>query len=271
MNNLIILKLGGSIITDKGSADLIVRTEVLDAAARAIADLRVAHPDVHIIVIHGAGGPAHHLAHEYGLRGGTGVEPRKLHGALISQHANNRLNAHVMTALTNGALPATALHTASIITMTDGTVSTCDTDRIQTALAQNLIPVLYGDMVLDTTRGMSVCSGDAIAPYLAQHLGATQLFYATDVAGIFAQDPHIHPDAPHFSHISVHEALTGATLSTSHNTDVTGGLRGKVEAFAHLFDMTNLESVIIFDGSTCTNWNAALTDPSSITHTKVTA
>jgi isopentenyl phosphate kinase len=66
MSDRVILKLGGSVITDKGG-DCTVNRERLDALASAIADAKTGG----IVIVHGAGSCGHPEAKRYHLDTGA--------------------------------------------------------------------------------------------------------------------------------------------------------------------------------------------------------
>ncbi len=60
----------------------------------------------------------------------------------------------------------------------------------------------------------------------------------------------------------------GIVLSDSHNTDVTGGLRGKLEACQNLFHTKALQSIEIFDGRNAAHYRDVL-NQSPFRHTSI--
>jgi isopentenyl phosphate kinase len=104
-------------------------------------------------------------------------------------------------------------------------------------------------MVFDEKLDMSICSGDAIAPYLAKKLGAEKIFFASDIDGIFDQDPHLQKDAKLIEKINLNKIKNNnkIKLTDSHNVDVTGGLSGKIKNI-DLKHNISLKSVEIFNG-----------------------
>ena len=246
--NLFILKLGGSVVTRKNKETLSVRRALLATIARELKKFRE-HSDHDIILIHGAGAIGHRLAHEYGLRTGTGKDARKWHGAILSRLANQTLNARVAKTLIEEGVPVTPVHTSSVTGNRNGKLSRCFLAPIVHALRSGCVPLLYGDMVFDDALGMSICSGDTIAARLAARMGAQKVFFATDVDGIFTKDPHKYRDATLVKKIRLRELLHGENirLASSHNIDVTGGIRGKIGAFENL-NARHLEEIVIFNG-----------------------
>ena len=249
MKPFYILKLGGSIVTEKDSTEQTLRTELLYNIFTRLAELRSAH-EYNLVLITGAGGNIHHLAHTYSLRDGTGTNLEKVQGALHTRRAVSELASSLAAVAASCNLPVTPLQTSALITAKNRRIVGCNTDALEAALIGNTIPLLGGDMVYDAALGMSICSGDAIAAELASLFPVTHLFFATDVDGVFDVDPKTNTDARLIENVSLSEEGTPYTLTGSTQThDTTGGLHGKVESFRKLFSQTQeLESIHIFNG-----------------------
>ena len=248
MKPLYILKIGGSVATYKDKPGTSVRTELLKKIARAIKKAQ-AQKDFDLILIHGAGAAGHQLAKKFALKSGTKGDKKKLAGSLITCLTNQKLDNAVAEILAASRLMIFPVHTASTIIQKNGKIADCNLKIVREALASNCIPILYGEMVFDPIMGMSICSGDAIAPYLAKKLGAQKIFFASDIDGVFDKDPHIHKDARLLEKISLKEIWKNEkiNLSGSHNVDVTGGLWGKIKNL-DLKHSPSLQSVEIFNG-----------------------
>ncbi|MFA6047781.1 MAG: isopentenyl phosphate kinase [Parcubacteria group bacterium] len=244
MKPLYILKIGGSVATYKNKPGISVRNSLLKKIGQSIKKSQE-KGNFDLILIHGAGAAGHQLAKKYSLQEGIGVNPKKWYGALISRLANNKLNTAIAETFTKIGLRIAPVHTASAIIQKNKKISRCSLKMIQEALRQNCIPILYGEMVFDTKLGMSICSGDAIAPYLAKKLEAKKIMFASDIDGIFTQDPHIYKDAELIEKINLKEINQKAKVSHSHNVDVTGGLLGKINKIEF---SDNLQSIEIFNG-----------------------
>lgn len=246
MKPLYILKIGGSVATYKNHQPLRVRRALLRDIAIEIKKART-EGDFRLVLIHGSGAAGHHLAKQYALHEGTFNDPRKIQAALDSQTANQRLDHIIAEIFISQGLPITPSHTASLVVQKNKKVSHFDTNTLRVALENDYIPLLYGEMVFDTTLGMSVCSGDTLAAFIAKEYHAQKIFFASDIDGIFTKDPHLFPDATLIESLSLDKAEKQSMISTSHNTDVTGGLLGKIRELAILAD-THIETIEIFNG-----------------------
>jgi isopentenyl phosphate kinase len=272
MKNILIIKIGGSIITDKSSHELIVHRALLHNIAKELHRYLLKKPRTELIIIHGAGGPGHHIAHQYDLANGTLHDPVKIRAVCDTRLVNQKLNTEICEILLQNDIPVIPAHTGTLITQENKEIVSCNLSIIRSILDSNCVPVLYGEMVHDATLEYSVCSGDTSAAYLAQHLPVEKIFFATDVDGIFDRDPHKFSDAQLISSISLHEIYNDASLSIerSHNTDVTGGLRGKLTAFRSFIDRSHtLREIVIFNGTDPKKYHAVLTGATTIS-TRIT-
>lgn len=269
MKKLFILKIGGSVATYKDNIENTVRKDLLQEVFAVLAGV-YAKSDFGLIIVHGAGGHVHHLAHEYKLKGGTKGDTKKEAGAIHTQETVEQLHREIMKIGTASTLPLQSFLTHDVITQDNQKINSCDTQDIQEALSNNQIPVLYGDMVNDTTLGMSICSGDAVTSHLSTLLPVSHILFATDVDGIYTADPHTNPDAAVVESLALHNIENVVELTESHNKDTTGGLRGKIQACSTLFETSaSLTEIHIFNGLHSKNYTNAFEDKSFV-HTKIT-
>lgn len=242
---ILIVKLGGSIVTQKHlDRPTIRRTHV----RRIAAVLKKSYdPKKHaLILIHGAGSFGHLHAHTHKLAEGTRNHPEKTFRAVENQSLDARLNAELTTLFIEAGLPVVGLPTRTLAINTNGSLSSLETASIKAALSVGAIPLLHGDMVFDTAWGLSVCSGDVLAPKLAEVFSTTTVFFASDVDGIYTKDPHRYADALLIQKTTL-EAIGSGTIEMggSHNVDVTGGLSKKFSLFQK---NTVLKNIYLFNG-----------------------
>lgn len=242
---VLIVKLGGSIVTQKHlDRPTIRRTHVRRIAAVLKRDY---DPKKHaLILIHGAGSFGHLHAHTHKLAEGTRNHPEKTFRAVENQSLDARLNSELTTLFIEAGLPVVGLPTRTLAINTNGGLSSLETDSVKAALSVAAIPLLHGDMVFDTTWGLSVCSGDVLAPKLAEVFSTTAIFFASDVDGIYTKDPHKHTNAVLIRKTTLEEMASGTIqMSESHNVDVTGGLSKKFSLFQK---NSSLKNIYLFNG-----------------------
>jgi isopentenyl phosphate kinase len=92
-----------------------------------------------------------------------------------------------------------------------------------------LLPVLYGDTVLDEKLGFTVLSGDQLVSALATKFNAQRIIVGVDVDGLFDADPKIEGKARKFAHLTLDELKQlQEHVGKSTACDVTGGMFGKI-------------------------------------------
>jgi|SRR3989344_1790455 len=224
--SLIVIKLGGSVVTHKDSPTPKPRIKIIKSLAKEI--LSISKRGYKIILIHGGGSYGHNLAKKYNLIQGL-KEKKSYEGFIKTVQSMNKLNSIIIDLLEKVVLPAVSLPPHSFITQTNGKLNDFDTSVIRNILELGIIPVLYGDPVIDTKIGCSILSGDSIATYLAKKLNAKKVIFLTDVDGIFDSNPKINKNAELIPLVNNQNITNVLKNLTSHNNfDVSGEMKGKI-------------------------------------------
>lgn len=247
---VIVLKIGGSVITQKHREGTFIRRTLLARIAAEVRATLEENPDIRPIIIHGAGAGGHQLAKKYHLTENLGNDPGRWHGAFLTRQANQLLNLEIFKIFSRANLRVVPIHTASIITQRQKQIASCSFESINQALAHHCIPLLYGELVFDETLGMSILSGDTSAFILAEKYQAERILFASDIDGIFNKDPHTNKDAKRIQATTLRELLENknVSLSGSHSVDVTGGLANKIAELAKNKLPKSLRHVSVFNG-----------------------
>ena len=104
MKDMIFIKFGGSLITDKNSP-LTPRYDVINSLTRQLKTIKNQYPDLKIILGHGSGSFGHSVAKTYQTRFGVRTEEEWL-GFSKVWFAARALNSVVMKALQDENLPS---------------------------------------------------------------------------------------------------------------------------------------------------------------------
>ncbi len=222
----VVVKLGGSVITDKRGDRPRIRRKVL---SRLAAELATAPRGRVVGVVHGAGSFGHGPVQRAGIHKGVRTVARRLAWAEI-QVLQNELDAVVCRALIQAGLPAVPCQPSATAIMEGGRLAHLDDAALRQLAARRMVPVVYGVPAVDSSRGCAILSGDVLAPELARSLGASLLLLGTDVDGVFTSDPRRDPAARRLEVVTPGTWRDGAAPGGSASTDVTGGMRGKVAA-----------------------------------------
>ncbi|MGE5140082.1 MAG: isopentenyl phosphate kinase, partial [Rudaea sp.] len=222
-DRLVLLKLGGSAITDK-TAEATPRPEVIRAAAQQVHEALTGDPNLRLVVGHGSGSFGHFAAHKFGFGQAGNWRAYAETGAAAA-----RLNRLVTDLFLEQGVPVVSLQPSASARCRDGELVHLEVEPLRTLLDRDLVPIVYGDVALDETRGMSIASTEKIFAYLGPLLHPQRLVYLTEVGGIYSADPNGHPGAQLIRDLtpaSFEQIAHG--VGSSRATDVTGGMLDKV-------------------------------------------
>lgn len=241
MDNLLFLKLGGSLLTDKTGVEQL-RSDVLTRLAAEIATARRQKPDLKLLLGHGSGSFGHVAAAKHGTRGGV-ITAEQWHGFAEVSDSAARLNRAVTAALLAAGVPAVSLQPSASAICEDGQIVQMAAGPLTAALQAGLLPVVYGDVAFDRVRGGTIISTEEIMAYLCRLLHPDWLLLAGETPGVFDLEGQIVPQI-------TAESLPGlaAALGGSRGTDVTGGMAVKVQQALELTAAHPGLQVRIFSG-----------------------
>lgn len=226
MSKLIVLKLGGSVITKKEQGKQEVNQGNLDRLAQEVAKA-LSGGDFRLIIVHGAGPFGHVLAKEYGFDGDIDIGKR-IEGFSRIHHSMGKLNVYVVGALQKEGVNAIEFQPSAGGVLSNKKLVILPLDAVKKMIERGMVPVGYGDVLVDLETGVDILSGDHLVPYLAKELKADQIVIATDVPGIFNGDPKTDKSAKPVKVITP-ETVGAVKLGKSKAIDVTGGMKRKVD------------------------------------------
>lgn len=237
---MILVKLGGSVITDKNRLRRFRRANCI----RLARELRTAEDD--LVLVHGAGSFGHIRASEAQLNLGVKKGDRNRLRQISRIHADVReLNSRVLSCLVQNGLNAFSLPPHSFSSFKSGEIAEFCPDIFQSLLDNDMVPLSFGDIVPDEATNYSVCSGDLIMAALAEHFRPKRVLFVADVDGIFDSDPKTNRKARLLEEVTSHNL---EEITTRHEKrDVTGSMAGKIN---RMLDISrNCENCIILNGN----------------------
>lgn len=262
--DLLFLKLGGSLITDKMATEA-VRADTLNRLALEIAAARQEQPELQLVIGHGSGSFGHAAAAAYQTHKGVQT-PEAWAGFCKVNDAAARLNRQVCAALLAANVPAVSVQPSASVVCRDGRLSSMATMPIRAALEAGIVPLVYGDAVFDEVRGGSIVSTEQVLSYLAQEFRPDSLLLAGNTAGVYDLRGEI------VSHISRENiASLDQALGGSAGADVTGGMRTKVHDMLALAEEIPGLSIRILSGMDHGRLYASLVAPHQPAGTLITA
>ena len=226
--SLVYLKLGGSLITDKRSPET-PRLDVLKRLTGEIAQARTDRPQLRLVLGHGSGSFGHISARRYGTRSGVRTADEWF-GFAATADAAARLTRIVAGRLLQAGLPVWSVQPSVALRCDDGRITGGPQETVRLALERGLLPLIHGDVALDSVRGGTIASTEEIFEQMAAQLPPVRIVLAGEVDGVFTSDPLQDPTATLLKEITPSSFQTlQAALGASHATDVTGGMAAKVE------------------------------------------
>ena len=254
--DLLMIKLGGSLITDK-RADAVARTEVIERLASELATARGRLREA-VVLGHGSGSFGHVAAKRHGLgnqRPSAEGAP-SLIGASATQDAAARLHRLVVDALVRAGVPAFSVAPSSTFLADGGRLVRAFLEPLEAALEQGFVPVVYGDVIADRSRGVSICSTETIVDALVRRLRrrgrrTTRLLWLGETDGIYDREGETIPLVDRAGYAGVRRLIDAPA-----GTDVTGGMLLRLET-ARSQARLGIES-LIFDGRRPGSLEAAL-------------
>jgi len=227
---LTIIKLGGSVITDK-RRESFAKVDMIERISREVAKIKSS-----LILIHGAGSFGHPIVKKYSLHLGY-KNRRQLEALSETKSRLIDLDKILIGLLRKHGVPVVPFMPSSFMLASRGRIIRSDLQPLKTFLELGVVPLLCGDVVPDEVTGFSVISGDQIAIYLAERMSARLVIFGCDVDGVYSADPKKNPTATLMEVVtpSIFKNLL-QTASEPASPDVTGGMLGKIRESLRLVE-----------------------------------
>jgi isopentenyl phosphate kinase len=223
-----IIKLGGSVITDKESYKR-VNLKLLRKLCKVLSETGEKK-----ILIHGAGSFGHILAIKSSLD-----KPGRIKGkeTAISRVISDvtELNSVLVDELNKNGVRAIPVPPHAIY---DGRKH--NFEIVNLLLKDGFVPLLFGDIVL-SNGGYRIISGDEIALDLSRRFTPNSVIFVTDVDGLYDSDPKSSKTAKFIPSIDSKDVSIVNT-----GKDATGSMAGKMERIKKIVLYT--DRVIILNG-----------------------
>lgn len=236
-----LIKLGGSLITDKSEAKSF-RSNYVRQVARQIARIRNSDGQRRIVIGHGSGSFGHFEARKHGTAEGFCSDQERLGFAQVGAVATE-LSMLVLRELIAAGLPAMRFPPSSTIIARKRQIISFDGRALALALDRRIVPLIHGDIALDEATNGTIVSTEAIFSRLAGPLEVRRIILLGEVAGVLDKRGELIPAITPSSFGEAHSALAG-----SEGVDVTGGMRQKVETMIDIVREHPGLEVTIADG-----------------------
>ena len=215
-----IVKLGGSVITDKSKENTFKQTIMDNLSAE------IKKADKKMIIVHGAGSFGHILAEKYELNKGFYREDQ-IQGFTLTHEMVQKLSYLVLKSLCRFKIPAVLISPHSMLKLTNHNLEKLDWNIFNDYLNKGFTPVTFGDVVLDNKLGFSICSGDLLVLALSEYFKPEKVIFVIDEEGLYSSNPKIDKKAEFIDSITSENLMKLTTIKDKH-ADVTGGMGGKI-------------------------------------------
>lgn len=207
---MILIKLGGSIITNK-EKPLSARKSTIDNIAKSLRKL-----DEPFVVVHGGGSFGHYWSVKYDMHTKPAMYNR--HGIAIVKNSMVSLNKIVLDSFLKNKLNPYCLPPTDFMAGNRPIIK--KVKEIEKIAKSNLVPVTFGDALWYGKKKSYILSGDKIMTILASTLRPRLSVFVLNVDGVFSDLKtkdliyEMKSQRPQFSKIAM---------------DVTGGMKRKLE------------------------------------------
>lgn len=235
MKDLVLVKLGGSVITDK-SKPYTARKDVIQKLAKKLKKLKNKNTD--LIIGHGSGSFAHIPASKYQIQKGL-INSKSIWGLTLTADAAIQINRIVISEMLKLKIKC-----LSFAPLSFNYGKRVLTDHLKKAMEIGIIPVIYGDVIMNERQGFEIYSGektlDILAIKLSKLYKKIKIIYYTDTNGVYDDKGKTISIITPKNFKEIKKYLQG-----SGNTDVTGGMIHKVEESLNLVQKLNAEVYIL--------------------------
>lgn len=224
---IILIKIGGSLITDKNKPFSLNQTN-LDIITEEIAYL-FKQDKFKIILGHGSGSFGHSVASKYQTQNGVNPEnPDQVLGMALVKEAASRLNQIILQTFLNKQIPAVALQPGSFIFANRKKLEVAFWHNLNHLLALPVLPVVYGDVIFDQQLTATIFSTETIlaeiAKLLSQQGQEVSIVHCGATEGVYDANNQTIPLITPYNFDQIKLMVTG-----SGGIDVTGGMIHKVQ------------------------------------------
>jgi len=207
---MILIKLGGSIITNK-EKPLSVRRKTINNLAKSLK--KINEP---MIIVHGGGSYGHYWSVKYNMH--TKEKKYDLRGVAIVKNSMIELNKIILDSLLKNKLNPYCLPPTDF--MSGNKPISKKVKEIEKIAKSGLIPVTYGDALWYGQKKTYILSGDKVMTHLAKILRPRLCIFVLNEDGLYSDLK---------SKKLIYELRDKRYLISENKMDVTGGMTRKVE------------------------------------------
>ena len=218
-HNLILIKLGGSVITFK-EKPLAANFEAIRNISYTLASVKTP-----IILIHGGGSFGHYWSVKYNMH--SKPDQYDSHGISIVHESMIALNQIIVNSMIKAGMnPYTIIPSMFIY---DNKPITKKIRELKSIVESSIIPITFGDVIYMENKMYSILSGDALMSLLSKILRPSKVIFTLNVDGIYKdmKNREILKELKNNNSVRFSKVIQ----------DVTGGMRRKVSEALKISDI----------------------------------
>ncbi len=241
--DVVLVKLGGSLLTDKTRPGHARRDVIERLAAELAAARRDLSEQTGLVLGHGSGSFGHVEARRAGLSSGAPVATEAhvplADGIAATQAAAAALHRLVLDSLVQAGARPFSLSPSAFLTTDAGRIASLQTEPLLCALEQGLLPVVCGDVVLDLTWGACIRSTEHVLAALCSPLQAAghtvrRALWLGETAGLLDADGATVASLPATQLDGWLRDGGSQVIRAPRGTDVTGGMELRLQTVRNL-------------------------------------
>jgi len=241
VKKLTIVKLGGSLITDK-TRPLVARERVIGRLAEEIGSILRIYKGK-LIIGHGSGSFGHASAAKYQTQKGI-INSKSIKGVSEVADVASRLTKIVIKCFRKEGIFLVAFAPGSFIFSENQKEKKFFVEPIKEALKRGVIPLVYGDVIFDKSQGFGIFSTEKVIKVLVKGLckdyKIERIVYCGATDGVYDESGKTIGKITPASFSKV-KALIGASGAT----DVTGGMIHKVKESLAMAEKYKTQVIIV--------------------------
>ena len=225
-SNLVIIKMGGSVVTFKDQP-LMPNMEGIEGIAKVLVELR---KKFKIILVHGGGSFGHYWSVKYDMH--TKPFPYSDEGVAVVHESMIKLNHIIIDKFIKFDLKPFTLQPSTFMFKGKGDIHKIK-ELAEIGAGNDLIPITFGDVIYTKENHFSILSGDTIMSILGTTLQPRYCIFTTNVDGLYENldKEDVVPE--------IYLNDSGEIIGSGNNTnseiessssvyDVTGGMKRKI-------------------------------------------
>ncbi len=222
---LILIKLGGSIITDK-STENTLRKKILKSLVKEVKKVKENLPQIQFIIGHGHGSFGHTALKKYQLTDNT--TQNDVYGSAVTLDLVAYLNQIVTHEFIEQGIPAFSARVNNLLTVEDQPQQ-LGMQTIDLALRLGFMPIFCGDVIFSPHHITRVWSTELVFDflvgyYLKKNWSIKKIIHIGEVEGFLDSQQQLIPEITPHSWSDLQK-----NLRITQGIDMTGGMKLKIE------------------------------------------